>query len=51
MVDPVSLALIALTTGLEILKTVINDMPAEERARAWREWFEFWRGVWERVNR
>lgn len=37
----------ALILSLEIINKVIDDMPKEDRAQAWHNWFTFW----ERVGR
>lgn len=43
--DPLTLALTALNTGLEIFKLILTDIPVAERQKAWQDWFDFWRPI------
>lgn len=39
--DP-NLILQTVNLALQIFNTVLQDIPKEERQKAWKEWFEFW---------
>lgn len=45
------MALQALNTGLEIFKIILEDIPKNERAKAWQDWFDFWRPILAEVQK
>ena len=48
--DPITMALSCMKTGLEIFKIVIEDIPKENRAQAWKDWYDFWHGVYAKLD-
>lgn len=39
--DPLTLALQAVNTGLRIFEIILTDIPKENRVQAWRDWYAF----------
>ena len=44
--DPVTLSLECLSKGMDIFKIILEDIPKENRAQAWKDWYEFWHSVY-----
>lgn len=44
-IEIVALSLQAYIESIKLILVVIQDMPAEERRKAWERWFKFWDDV------